>query len=116
MATAGDDGMPLFCGDAIADPLTGMHAALAALFHWTLGEAVLLDVPLHDVTAHCLSLGVTQPRAVVRRSPAFEGGWEVSVGGESQGVAPPRARVASTHAARPGADTRRVLESLAIPC
>jgi hypothetical protein len=45
------DGKPVFIGDAIADPLTGLHAALAARRHWKQGEAVLLDINLHSVAA-----------------------------------------------------------------
>lgn len=44
-----EDGKPVFIGDAIADPLTGLTAALAAWTHWTEGQAVLLDVNLHAV-------------------------------------------------------------------
>lgn len=44
-----EDGKPVFIGDAIADPLTGLTAALAAWTHWAEGQAVLLDVNLHAV-------------------------------------------------------------------
>ena len=37
---------PRFCGDALADPLTGIHAACAALAHWRGGGGVLLDLSL----------------------------------------------------------------------
>jgi crotonobetainyl-CoA:carnitine CoA-transferase CaiB-like acyl-CoA transferase len=90
MAMSATEGTPLVCGDAIADPLTGMHAALAALHHWMHGESVLLDVSLHDVTAHCLSSGIAGSRAEVRRSrrrqssggaDAHDDGWEVALDG-----------------------------------
>jgi hypothetical protein len=42
---------PRFCGDAIADPLTGLHAAFLVLAHLTRGHGGLLDVSLVDVTA-----------------------------------------------------------------
>jgi crotonobetainyl-CoA:carnitine CoA-transferase CaiB-like acyl-CoA transferase len=42
---------PCFIGDAIADPLSGLHAALAAWTHWQRGDAVLLDINLHNVAA-----------------------------------------------------------------
>lgn len=43
------DKLPVFIGDAIADPLTGLQAALAAYTSWQRGEAVLLDINLHQV-------------------------------------------------------------------
>ncbi len=46
---------PAFYGDAVADPLTGLHAALAVLYHWQNGLGGLLDVSLHAVTAWCLT-------------------------------------------------------------
>src|SRR6185503_12810402 len=50
-ATGGSD---LFVGDAIADPLAGLHAALAALADQRTGGGSLLAIALHDVVAHCL--------------------------------------------------------------
>ena len=47
-------GQWLFAGDAIADPLTGMHAALAALASWRLGGGQLLSVSLVETVQHCL--------------------------------------------------------------
>ena len=38
---------PQFIGDAIADPLTGAQAALAAWQCWTRGESALLDISLY---------------------------------------------------------------------
>lgn len=46
------DGKPVFVGDAIADPLTGLQAALAAYTHWQRGEALLLDINLHSVAKY----------------------------------------------------------------
>jgi crotonobetainyl-CoA:carnitine CoA-transferase CaiB-like acyl-CoA transferase len=44
---------PVFIGDAIADPLTGLHGALAAYTFWQEGESVLLDINLHKVARYC---------------------------------------------------------------
>ena len=44
-------GEPIFCADAVADPLTGLHAAAAALSGLARGEAVLVDLALRDVAA-----------------------------------------------------------------
>jgi crotonobetainyl-CoA:carnitine CoA-transferase CaiB-like acyl-CoA transferase len=48
---------PAFFGDAVADPLTGLHAALAVIYHWQSGLGGLLDVSLYAVTAWCLTHG-----------------------------------------------------------
>lgn len=48
-------GAPLFCGDAIADPLTGLHAAVAALAMLAAGRGGLVDAALRDVAASTLS-------------------------------------------------------------
>jgi hypothetical protein len=46
---------PAFCGDAIADPLTGLHAALAAWHSYRSGGGRLIALALRDVVAHCLA-------------------------------------------------------------
>ncbi len=109
----GRDGPPLFCGDAIADPLTGLHAALAALASWLSGGGRLLDLSLRDIAAHVLAFPGTTTPPQVRKT---EGGWEVAVGEERAFVAPPRAR-APRGSARPlGADTETVLAEVAPRC
>lgn len=50
-------GEMLFCGDAVADPLTGLHAALAAWHGWQSGGGSLLDISMRDVVANCLAFG-----------------------------------------------------------
>ncbi|MBL0123044.1 MAG: CoA transferase [Betaproteobacteria bacterium] len=47
-------GEALICGDAIADPLTGMHAALAAWASYRAGGGNLLIFSLRDIVAHCM--------------------------------------------------------------
>jgi hypothetical protein len=86
--------LPLFCADAVADPLAGLCAAAAALDACQRGGGALLDVPLRDVAAHAASVAPAPAR------------WEGP-------VAAPRAR-ASRGSARPlGADTQDVLASVA---
>jgi hypothetical protein len=110
-ATGAGEGTPLFCGDAIADPLTGLHAAVAAWASWRRGGGQLLDLALRDVTAHALGFGEKQCGAQVR---SVTGGFEVVADGERAPVLPPRARTARD-AARPlGADTHAVLRDLRI--
>jgi len=82
---------PVFCADAIADPLTGLHAALAGFAAWQSGGGLLIDIALHDVTAWCINAGVDDSLP------------------EESAIAEPRARVPSARAARAGADTDRVL-------
>jgi crotonobetainyl-CoA:carnitine CoA-transferase CaiB-like acyl-CoA transferase len=47
-----DAGEPLFAGDAIADPLTGLYAAVAASAAMCTGGGRLLDVAMAGVAAH----------------------------------------------------------------
>jgi crotonobetainyl-CoA:carnitine CoA-transferase CaiB-like acyl-CoA transferase len=114
----GKDGSPMFCGDAIADPLAGTHAALAALSHWQRGEGALLDVALQRVSAFVAAQVVPSPRGVVRAHRGTDGtdDWEVIVAGERCPVAPPKARAARVRARDLGADTRDVLQELAVAC
>jgi hypothetical protein len=49
---AGSPERPEYLGDAIADPLTGMHAAVAALASLVSGVAAHVDVSLYGVCAH----------------------------------------------------------------
>lgn len=92
----GDRGDPVFCGDAIADPLTGLHGALAAQAAWLQGGGVLLDIALRDVVGWCIGMGPTEP---VLESCGIE-------------AKPPMARSPHARAAPPGADTTRVLREL----
>ncbi|HXK25661.1 MAG TPA: CoA transferase [Myxococcota bacterium] len=99
LSTGGDDA-PLFCGDAIADPLAGLHAAVAAAASLRAGGGHLLDVALRDVTAH----------AAAFRTSCVERAVEIPC------ASPPRAR-RPTRAARPlGADTASILAELGVPC
>jgi hypothetical protein len=52
---------PLFAGDAIADPLTGLVAALAAWGGWCLGGGLLIDVAMARVMAHGCGLHEAEP-------------------------------------------------------
>ena len=98
-AVADADG-PLFCADAIADPLTGLHAALAAWSAWRAGGGALLDVSLCAVTAHALAFAPTGPYEVDGSADRAR----VAVDGGETRVAAPRARQAPAPARAPGAD------------
>ncbi|MCP4035381.1 MAG: hypothetical protein GY733_00465 [bacterium] len=106
-ATARFNGLsgPVFCGDAIADPLTGLHAAVAALASFQRGGSRLLDVSLRGVVASVLALVEKDPFAV-----CFAPGRAPSI--ESPNVALPRARAVSAHARDLGVDTEPVMKTL----
>lgn len=50
-------GTPMFAGDAIADPLTGILAALLGWTAWRSGQGSLIDVALADVVAFACRFG-----------------------------------------------------------
>ncbi|MYQ32217.1 CoA transferase, partial [Streptomyces sp. SID4956] len=87
---------PVPCGDALADPLTGAHAAAAAMAGLLGGGGLLVDVAMRDVclAAAVLDAGGTPPR-----------GLEPAV---------PVARTPSASAPGLGADTDRVLAEYGI--
>lgn len=98
-----DAGQAVFCGDAIADPLAGLHAAVVAVAMWSGGCGGLADVAMRDVVASTL----VGPR---RRDPDPsaamdpDGTWRVLSGGARVEVARPWARPVTRPAAAPGAD------------
>ena len=112
MATADP---PVFCGDALADPLTGIHAALAALAFWQDGGGVLLDLSLHKVAAHCLGLHTDCDRGVVVKGKR-EGEWQLEIDKQSFAVKPPQPRPLISRPVEMGSDTARVLREFHIPC
>jgi hypothetical protein len=77
------DGPPMFCGDAAADPVTGLHAAVAALAAIVGGFRGTIDLAMREVVGHAVGL----PAGWCDRST--EG-----VGFSDLVVAPPRARSA----------------------
>jgi crotonobetainyl-CoA:carnitine CoA-transferase CaiB-like acyl-CoA transferase len=106
---AGDaDGTPLFCGDALADPLTGLVAAELAM---TAPTGVLFDVSMSAVVASTLGGdGLPSPRA--RREGR---GWVVDTADGPVPVALPRRRPVTGRAPASGEHTGEVLRELGIP-
>jgi len=105
------DGRPLFCGDAIADPLTGLAAAVLAAAAPAGGA--LLDIAMSDVVAATLDPADdgSQRSAAARYD---RGGWVVDAAGGPVSVAAPRRRPARGPAAAPGQHTVEVLATLGI--
>ncbi|HQR02913.1 MAG: CoA transferase [Proteobacteria bacterium] len=100
-----------FCGDAIGDPLTGMHAALLAWSSHCRGRSRLYSIALRDVVAHCLDQDRPPDAATAR---ARREAWLAHLVG--QPVAVPVARRPAGAAAALGEHTRSVLMEFGIPC
>jgi hypothetical protein len=117
-SVAGLPRSPQFCGDAIADPLTGLHAAAAVLAFWQRGRSALLDVSLHGVATRAVAAAGSEPEAHfrVRRCANGAASFEVVGWDGVESVASPRLRPAAGRAAELGRDTVRVLSQLGTPC
>jgi crotonobetainyl-CoA:carnitine CoA-transferase CaiB-like acyl-CoA transferase len=103
------EGAPVFCGDAIADPLTGLHAALAALTTIDAGGGAIIDIAMSAVAAGV----VGEPSAeafVVERTGTDR--WEVRDGHLRPEVLAPRAPVVQGRAPSLGEHTAHVLAEL----
>lgn len=94
-------GEALFAGDAIADPLTGITAALAAWHEWQRGGGSLVSVPMRGVAAHALALFEAGPELVRQ--------WQALAQADTAPLAP--LRQAPSPARAPGEDNP-VLASL----
>ena len=96
---AGHAEAPLFVGDAIADPLTGVHSALATWAAWKNGGGRLLDIPLSEVVRGCLEGGAPSMARVVEER------WVESQAGQRWPIAKPWARPRTGKSRPLGADT-----------
>ncbi len=85
---------PMFCADAVADPLTGLTAASACLDALSRGGRWLVDVSMAGVSASLAGPTLAVPRELP--------------------VADPRARAPEGPAPTLGADTARVLTELGV--
>ncbi len=104
-------GEAMICGDAIADPLTGWHAALAALASFRGGGGRLISLALRDVVGHCLQFTLPDSPEEIRRR------WlEWGEMARMTAIAAPHARVRAGRARTLGADTAATLAELGIPC
>lgn len=99
----------VFCSDAIADPLTGIHAALAAYGSWRVGGGRLLDIAMANVAAHVRGFAAMPDDARVTRE---NDEYTVVCGGRKHRVDEPLSRRAEGKAAALGRDTRAIVEEL----
>ena len=104
-------GSSMFVGDAIADPLTGLHAALAAWSTHQSGGGRLISLTLVDVVRHGLGF----------EAPGDDLGWKqrhrlwcARLGPED--VQGPQLRMATAAAAALGADTTAVFADWGLTC
>lgn len=109
---AGDEAGPLFCADAVADPLAGLEAADETLAALERGGGCRIDVTLRGAAQRAATADDDAAAAVVRRN----GEWFVAAEGVLGRVAPPRARRAAGRARPLGADTHAVLREVGASC
>ena len=106
------DSQPLFVGDAIADPLTGLTAAVLAARARTARTGVLLDIAMSGVVAATMDAGDYHASSPAARRG--KNGWVVDTAVGPVRVASPRRRRVPGKAADPGAHTAGVLRELGI--
>ncbi|GAA2454522.1 CoA transferase [Actinomadura vinacea] len=106
------EGAPLFCGDAIADPLTGLTAAVLASTAAPRGGGTLWDLAMSDVVAATLGPPDDSPSL---RAVRDGDGWAVDTGDGLVPVERPERRAARGEAAAMGEHTSEVLRELRIP-
>jgi hypothetical protein len=102
------DGTPVPVGDAVADPLAGVHAAAATAAALRSGYGYLLDVSMRD-TARAARLIAEEPATVVR---SMDGTSVVLWESGSAAVIDPVARTPSGEASPAGYDNDRLLGGL----
>jgi hypothetical protein len=85
------EGSPVFCGDAIADPLTGLAAAAAVAESIAAGGGRLIAVALAGVAAHVVETGSPIPPCEVVQAGDR---WLVRADGAEQEVVQPSAALA----------------------
>lgn len=104
-------GEAVFVADAIADPLTGLHAALAAFASHRTGGGRLLSIALSAVVRQVAGFDAPDSDAALRERYRE---WTARV--EVTAVAAPRARAAGATARALGADTAAVLREWGVAC
>jgi crotonobetainyl-CoA:carnitine CoA-transferase CaiB-like acyl-CoA transferase len=106
-----DEGLPVFCGDAIADPITGLSAAAGALASIAAGGGHLVEVPMVGAVAAACAIPASPARATA------DAGWTITTPSGTHPVAPPHPLSAKpVTAAALGAHTAAVLAEIGITC
>jgi crotonobetainyl-CoA:carnitine CoA-transferase CaiB-like acyl-CoA transferase len=108
-----DAGTPAFVGDALADPLTGLTAAVLAMTEPADGSGVLWDLAMADVVA--ATLGDGAPGTASPTARREDDGWLIDGADGPVPVRPPRRRTVPGTAPEPGAHTAEVLAELGLP-
>lgn len=108
LLTTARDGTPMFAGDAIADPIAGITAAIGALEAYRQGGGMLVDASLF-ASARWVAQGGAPGK--MTRGVVFgaRGNWWIRAGHRAVRVAGAQARPLCARAARLGAHTERVL-------
>jgi crotonobetainyl-CoA:carnitine CoA-transferase CaiB-like acyl-CoA transferase len=97
-------GLRLIVGDAVADPLTGLHAAFAAWASWRAGGGRRISIALCDVVRHVLQFDWPSTVEALR---ARQREWSTRIA--PQAVRAPQARMPTGPAPALGADTAALL-------
>lgn len=108
------DAAPLFCGDALADPLTGLVAAELAMTAPINGSGMLFDVSMSAVVLSSLGTVADIPSVSAWREGAA---WVIDATDRRVPVARPRRRRRPVNGRAPaiGEHTGEVLRKLGIP-
>lgn len=113
LVCTGADGTTAFCGDAIADPIAGLHAATASLAMLAGGRGGLIDVSLCGAVSQTLHGTPVRP-ATSRPAKQVDGRWVLPAGDRQVVLADPVAREPAGHAAELGEHTEAVLHEYGI--
>ncbi|MES2490912.1 MAG: CoA transferase [Pseudomonadota bacterium] len=103
-------GASVIVGDAIADPLTGLHAALAAFACHQQGGGRLLSLALTDVVRHCVQFDRPENAESLKQRQRE---WTQIAEGN---ISKPQMRAAPVQARALGADTQTVFASWGLVC
>jgi hypothetical protein len=101
----------MFVGDAIADPLTGLHAAVAAWSSYQNGGGQLLSLSLVDVVRHCIQFDRPASKDALRERVRSWSALAQQEGTSSMPIRSPLRKAAAL-----GADTQCVLAEWGIAC
>jgi CoA-transferase family III len=107
-------GRPVFCGDAVADPVGGMEAARAVLESRARGGGELIDLSMVDAVRSLARL-LPQGGTPVPSRGCDTDDWSVDIDGSTVTVARPVPPAPVAPAAAPGAHTRSAIAELVTP-